>query len=221
MAMASFNPSSSSFSSTAAPDFAFGVVGDTQYCDDEDGQQWGDSLRVRRYKQSLLKFGQAVRYFRQWKSASASANPTVSISDPHKARGTEVDTDTEPMPYPNCPLPVCVLLGDVLDGKCHRSGTTEEAMATLLKQLADNNGTAITPTPTPVPSAVAGAGAGAGAVAGAVAVAGASGSGCDSAGPDWHFILGNHDLYNYSRCVCVCVCVSLPPCAPSVQCTVY
>ena len=122
------------------PDFAFGIIGDTQYCNEADGQQWGDAQRVRRYTMSLPKFGDAVKHFREW-------------------------YDTGP-----CPIPVCVLLGDVLDGQCKRSGTTVDAMKAIVNQIIDNN-------------------------------SGSKDTDADSnsTGPQWHFLVGNHDLYNYSR----------------------
>jgi hypothetical protein len=123
-----FNGSSSS---GAAPvEFSFGIIGDTQYFDGEDGQQWGDNSRVRRYRASLRKFEDAVQCFRE-----RSTNPS----------------------FP--PLPICVLLGDTIDGKCKQNNTSDSAYEAVLKVLERSN----------------------------------------VAGPAWHFVIGNHDLYNFSR----------------------
>jgi hypothetical protein len=112
------------------PDFSFGIIGDTQFCYDEDGMQFGDPSRVRRYSASLPKFETAVKYFKDQAKLG--------------------------------PLPCCILLGDVVDGKTKRDGNSNEAMEEFRQVLNRSNG-------------------------------------IDNIDPTWHFIVGNHDLYSFTR----------------------
>jgi manganese-dependent ADP-ribose/CDP-alcohol diphosphatase len=110
-------------------DFSFGVIGDLQFFDGDDGSQYGDPNRVRRYRAALVKFEEAVRFFR---NCSIMNSP---------------------------PLHLCILLGDTIDGKCEQDGTSNAAFARVTDVLSRQN----------------------------------------LNGPKWHFLVGNHDLYNFTR----------------------
>jgi len=138
-AAAALSADSSPTSQLSTFDFSFGVIGDTQYFDGEDGAQWGDASRVRRYRASLQKFQDAVQYFRDKRVRSADASAASANSAP--------------------PLPICVLLGDTIDGKCKQNNTTNSAFQSILDVLIR----------------------------------------CNDGGPQWHFLVGNHDLHNFSR----------------------
>jgi len=74
-----------------------------RYCDTDDGAQFGDPDRVRRYRLVLQKLQNAVVHF---ESADVS---------------------------------FCVLLGDVIDGKCKKLGQTSADYETLINLITDNS----------------------------------------------------------------------------------
>ncbi len=107
--------------SALTPLIEFGVISDTQYSDHDDGFQFNEPDRVRRYRKVPEKLKNA-----------ADAFESLDLS-------------------------FCVLLGDVIDGKSKNLGQTSKDYDDLCEVITKNSS------------------------------------------KSWHFCVGNHDFYNFSR----------------------